>query len=896
MKILKIELQNINSLKCEQPIVVDFTSDNFQDTGLFAITGPTGAGKTTILDAITIALYHNVPRFNKSNIKAGLEDVVSYGAEGALSRVIFQNKGISYEAHWSIRLTSKTGKRLAKSIEQVRLKNLDTKKILAEKKTDVVNQVKQITQLNYNQFLRSVLLAQGEFAAFLSAPAKDKGTLLEQITGEEIYKKIGETISSKIFEERRKLEKIQAKLNSEDLLSEEYRKVLEEEQKELTEQQAKFDKEIAAQDIILNWYKKEAELREQKEKLDKDKSQLLAYQESHAEKLVALSLHEKALAFKDSLTTLARLEAEHKSKANKREEVKRKTEKAKLEQTKASLQEETDRNIYLESEQEIQSWLPKLEEVTRLDAQIENTSTEHEKAAKAHQEMVVALGKIQESLTDKSALKEKLANNGKSIEQYLQNNDQIPEIAKKLGHWNSDFNMRNSLLNRILKMGQKQNQQKNQLQNLLSESEKIQTQLQASKEKPESLQKELEGLSASLQELDLDLLLKSQAENEDKKNLLKELFRWAERYSTNTPVLENLRKEISLLDEETEKLKNDGELLQKEMEAARQAVSDAEKIVEMEQHIKGFEEERQKLEPGKACSLCGSTHHPYVEEYRQVDIAASRTELARRKRKLDELISSEKKWAIESSANSTHLKNQTAQHNKLRAENEMLKKQFEEQQSQFSIEKINPILKNIQELEVLNQELSKKIKQTQALQKQKNRKQELLSKELESIALLEKKAIQTSEKSEASQQVIDQITEEKKQLGDDLSELEYELERSLSAFELELPDANRSQQFVQQLQELVDDFSKKEKQLAELNRKLAQMDTEILGLKKQNQEKSEALGKISAENKQLGKGLPNCRNSGKNCSPKMYRQPKNDRSFKIGWAEQKTSWTKPRNI
>lgn len=67
MKILKIELQNINSLKCESPIVIDFEHSRFEDVGLFAITGPTGAGKTTLLDAITIALYRKVPRFEKQD-------------------------------------------------------------------------------------------------------------------------------------------------------------------------------------------------------------------------------------------------------------------------------------------------------------------------------------------------------------------------------------------------------------------------------------------------------------------------------------------------------------------------------------------------------------------------------------------------------------------------------------------------------------------------------------------------------------------------------------------------------------------------------------------------------------------------------------------------------------
>ena len=244
MKILKIELQNINSLKCESPIVIDFEHSRFEDVGLFAITGPTGAGKTTLLDAITIALYRKVPRFEKSGFTGKLEDAVSYGAATALARVTMEVRNERYEAHWDIRTATNNGRQLNKPVETVRLKNLSTGKILAETKTGCDEKIVEITRLNYEQFLRSVLLAQGEFAAFLSARNAEKGLLLQQIAGDEIYRKIGETLKNRISVERKQLEQIKSRINTDDLLSREVTEQLEAEKVRLAKNSEELNDEL----------------------------------------------------------------------------------------------------------------------------------------------------------------------------------------------------------------------------------------------------------------------------------------------------------------------------------------------------------------------------------------------------------------------------------------------------------------------------------------------------------------------------------------------------------------------------------------------------------------------------------------------------------------------------
>jgi exonuclease SbcC len=115
-------------------------------------------------------------------------------------------------------LANKTGVSLKNPIEKVSLKNLSSGKTLADQKRKYIEEVEKVTQLDYNQFLRSVMLAQGDFASFLTAKGPDKGRLLAQITGEEIYKKIGQGILDRKAAENSKLEEMQSKINSDDIL------------------------------------------------------------------------------------------------------------------------------------------------------------------------------------------------------------------------------------------------------------------------------------------------------------------------------------------------------------------------------------------------------------------------------------------------------------------------------------------------------------------------------------------------------------------------------------------------------------------------------------------------------------------------------------------------------
>lgn len=196
MKILKIRFLNLNSLYGEWEI--DFTSPEYVSNGIFAITGATGAGKSTILDAICLALYGSTPRLNI--ISKSTNEIMSRKTGECFAEVTFKVNSGLYTCHWSQHRARKSYEgKLADSKHEI--SDTITGKVLANKKRDVSNLVIEKSGMDLDRFTRSILLAQGSFSAFLKATADERAPILEQITGTEIYSDI-----SKKIHERQRLE------------------------------------------------------------------------------------------------------------------------------------------------------------------------------------------------------------------------------------------------------------------------------------------------------------------------------------------------------------------------------------------------------------------------------------------------------------------------------------------------------------------------------------------------------------------------------------------------------------------------------------------------------------------------------------------------------------------
>ncbi len=275
MRILQLRFKNLNSLVGEWEI--DLTHPAFLSDGIFAITGPTGAGKSTILDAICLALYARTPRLNK--ISKNTNEIMSQQTGECFAEVSFTTQAGCFRCHWSQHRARKNpeGELQAPKHE---IANADSGQILATNRSGVSAHIETATGMNFDRFTRSMLLAQGGFAAFLQAPPNERAPILEQITGTEIYSHISIRAHETRTEERKKLDKLHAELAGIQLLSKRDRQQLGNNLEQKTMFEAGLSKKINHNNQAITWLDGMKRLEESLTEIANKKQALLVRQEA----------------------------------------------------------------------------------------------------------------------------------------------------------------------------------------------------------------------------------------------------------------------------------------------------------------------------------------------------------------------------------------------------------------------------------------------------------------------------------------------------------------------------------------------------------------------------------------------------------------------------------------
>lgn len=311
MKIRQIRFRNINSFYGEHP-PIQFASGLLGDTGLFVISGPTGAGKSTLLDVMTLALFNRLPRLSGAISGTNITDdglIVNRQAAvepntAAYAEVEYEVDNKRYRSRWSIR-KNRNNNWNNYEMEVAHLADDKPEGTLFPIKDlrDFPKKNEELIGLSYEQFVKSIVLAQGAFDQFLKARASERSKMLEQLTGTEIYRQL----SRKAFEHTKHLDE---QISTKKLGVASIRMLSAERVAELTDQLTLADLQLAEVKAQIKLYETEKKFVDEAERAEKALARLAATNEKLADRTAAFAPDRERLRQHDKATPLAGLLSE----------------------------------------------------------------------------------------------------------------------------------------------------------------------------------------------------------------------------------------------------------------------------------------------------------------------------------------------------------------------------------------------------------------------------------------------------------------------------------------------------------------------------------------------------------------------------------------------------------
>jgi len=617
MRILSVIFENINALKGRWEI--HFNQNPLDKTGLFVICGPTGSGKTSILDAITLALYGETDRLHH---KKGIENIMTRHTAECFCEVEFFTNNKKYRSHWSIRRSR--GRPDGKMQNPKRILydlNKTSPVVTADKVKEVQEKIECLTGLDYKRFSRSMMLAQGRFSEFLNAPDRERAELLEKMTGTDIYS----LLSRKAFEVYRVktdyLRDIQAKASGIVSLSPE------EKEKYVNEISAVKSQHLENKKILQSLIK-EKDVRLRIEKLQNEQNEI---------KQTLDSAQQKEKEMQPDLLRLekSRLASVYKSDLNAVDDLqKRITE---LDQTidTLTIQLTTDNKKlnalrdkqyrcqkqfdHIKSEEK--SLSPILQKVTIIDRDVEQIEKQLnilqiniQKSAEHHSTLDMKCKKKRSDLQTSQKQFQQLKNWLKTHDHDRHLSEHIPYIQADLEEIKDTRNQYKDRSIHIKNLENKRNDLEKQKKIIEKQRQNDHEQMQHCLKQIKNCEKKLSKQLGAQPLDDLEMQLNG---SRSQLYLLEQLQKLSEQFFDCQKNINKHRKKLKrgILSRYhcLKKLKDINQNIQQE----ESTVNALEQAVNHEMLIAHYADHRKYLKPDAPCPLCGSYQHPYVEKQKQ---------------------------------------------------------------------------------------------------------------------------------------------------------------------------------------------------------------------------------------------------------------------------------------
>jgi len=771
MKILRIKSRNINSLKGE--LHIDFQK-MLSDDALFAITGPTGSGKSTILDIITCALYDRTARLKNP------EELMSRHTGECFCEVEFEVKGTTYRSSWSQRRARGKPEGRMQSAK-MEIAYVETGKIIKSKLRDVPKFVEQLSGLDFERFKQSMMLAQGGFDAFLKAKESERSRLLEKITGTKIYTEISKEIYATHEKHKKAIELEEHSLGAIELFDDATLKQKNEELAAHKRAKEGLDREERSLKAIATWLNDIEKLEADADKYSAEFAEATKAKELNREQFAKLERANKALGVEslyDQKRTLAKsIEEESQSLIKLKEQL----ASHKQEQgVKSSAYEKLHQELpKIKSAYASES--KKIKEIREKHSKIASQNERLKELTKELQRLQKEIEESETKLQSQTAQRERLEQRLTTIEQYLQEFEKYGSIKEKL-----------PIIAKSIEEHRRVVEQLEQSKKSYSTSQQIEQscsrELATIQELVTQLRESHANISAQYQEIEERTQPHHKREEQIRERLqaIDVLSRAVESYEESQATISTESKTLTQIEDDSRVLLQNIEAKRSLIQEIEQHISTLRSQKEMELLLSKYESDRAKLKEGEPCYLCGSREHPYITQRPSIKrdetdrkIEEKERELAEQNRKLKTLELSHSKQESQAEASKIEVEKQ--------------KHQMESQQLLF--ERYSFVVRSDSKVELAEEQesLSRELKviiesreQKERLSREKEQSQKALDSQKALLASKEQERFKEHTRGEQLQR---EITKSQKRV----EELESELESYFDLYGLKLDsglDAN----------------------------------------------------------------------------------------------------------